>query len=168
MVQAKVQYMWDEQKAVAWHSRGCQWGCWGSVSCSPTIPETWLWCGYSKTALPSSKVRAPETRGALPSNVTNTMWHVSARSRTSPPFTHKVVPVFVISISFSGTKTPTQTGTDTHIQKNVAFSISLSRSQTQDYKDTQTEMHSYSPSHEHTYHSTHPVADKAATLPCTV
>lgn len=133
--------MWDEQKQ---YSSGCQWGCWGSVICSPAIPETWLLCGYTETALPGCRVRAPETKGALPLNVTNMMWHVSACSGTSSPFTH--TPPF-LSLAH---KHP-----HIYTKKNVAFSISLSQSQTQKHKDTQTEICSYSLVHEHAHTRTH-------------
>lgn len=72
---------------VGWAEGSYHWGCWGWMICSEIL-ETLL-CGYTTaTALPSWRVRAPGTKGTLPSNVTNMMWHVSACSGTSFPFTH--------------------------------------------------------------------------------
>ena len=153
MVQARVQYIWDEQKAAARLQRlpaGLQRV---SELQLPQSRRRRLLCGYSKTAPPGCRVRAPETTGALPSNVTNTMWHVAACSRTSPPtplhsYCCTVFPFF--SLSFSDTQTPTQTGTDINTKKTPKnssikktkkqwFSISLPQIQTLTHKDIQTE-----------------------------
>lgn len=113
-------------------------GCWalqklqvGLLRVSDLQPHDPRDGGCCVATPPGCRVRAPETTGALPSNVTNTIWHVAACLKTLPPFTHTGTQFFSPSASFSGTQTPTQTGTDTWIEKTkqqpVAFSISLTK-----------------------------------------
>lgn len=114
-VQARVQYMWGELKLLGTPevARGVAEGQW---SAGPQSQRWWLLCGYSEIAPTGCRVRAPETTGALSSNVTNTTWHIGACSRTSPPFTHSAT-FFLPPVSFFGTQTPGQTGTDINTKK---------------------------------------------------
>lgn len=70
-VQAKVQSVRDEQEVVAGRSSSHQWGQWGSVIWGSIIPEMWQ---YTKMALPSCRVRTPETGSVLPL----TFWQIQS------------------------------------------------------------------------------------------
>ncbi len=116
-------------------ANGVAEGQWSAV---PQSQRWWLLCGYGKAAPPGCRVRAPGTTGALPSNVTNTMWHVGACSRTSPSLTHTAALFFFLpSVSYSGTQTPTHRNRHINTKNNSSF-LYFSLTKT----DTETQRHS--------------------------
>ncbi len=113
---------------------------------------------------PCCRVRAPETTGALPLNVTNAMWHVAACSRTLPPFTHARAWFFSPSVSLPGTKKHPNRQEQTHKYKKepvafLYFSFHKARhGNAKTLKQRSAVTHSCMNTHTHTHYSTPPVA----------